>query len=429
MNEDLLHHVWNFQLFNSKGLKTTEGELVAIIRSGAQNFDSGPDFFNGQVSIGTMLWVGNIEIHIKSSDWIKHKHQHDAAYSKIILHVVWEDDQPVIQKNGERVPTIELSGLVKKSIFDKFEILQNSRSWIPCESEIADVDEFVKIQTIERKLVERLEAKSNRLNQILMLRKNDWEATLYQLLAKYFGFKVNAVPFELLANSIGFNIIRKYRTSEEQLLALFFGQADFLQTEFSGSFPLSLQKKYEFLASKYSLQPLQKDIWKFMRMRPSNFPTIRLAQFVSLFVKNSNLFQAIIEAKNINDLQMLFKVEAHSYFDTHYRFDVPASKNQTKCLGSASIDILLINAVIPVLFNYGKHIASEKIKSKALEFLQAITLERNSIMKKWKKLGMPISSAFDSQALIQLKNEDCSSKKCLTCAIGSAILKPAINDQ
>ena len=428
MNEDLLHYVWNFQLFNSKGLKTTEGEDVTIVRSGAQNFDSGPDFFNGQVRIGSTLWVGNIEIHKKSSDWLKHNHQNDVAYSKIILHVVWEDDRPVLQSNGAFVPTIELNGLVKKSIFEKFEVLQNSKTWIPCESEIGNIDDFVKIQTIERKLIERLEFKSERLNQILVLRKNDWEATLYQLLAKYFGFKVNAVPFELLANSVDFNLLRKHRNNEKQLSALFFGQAGFLQEDFKGSFPEILQNEYSFLANKYNLQPLEKSIWKFMRMRPSNFPTIRIAQFVALFVKNQNLFQAIIEVKQLSKLQELFEVDAHSYFDSHYRFDVPGSKKQRKKLGTSSIDILLINVVIPVLFNYGKHIADIKVQERSIEFLQAITWERNSIIKKWKELGMPISSAYDSQALIQLKNEDCRNKKCLTCTIGNAILKPAKND-
>ena len=428
MNEDLLQYIWNFQLFNSLSLLTTEDELVSIVRSGTQNFDSGPDFFNGQVRIGQTLWVGNIEIHIRSSDWVKHNHQNDVAYSKIILHVVWEDDQPVMQENGQKVPTIELKGLVKKSVFEKFEVLQNAKTWIPCETEIGSVDKFVKIQTIERMLVERLELKSNRLNQILLLRKNDWEATLYQLLAKYFGFKTNAVPFELLANSTDFNLIRKHRNNENQLLALFFGQAGFLHSEFRGDFPDKLKKEYSFLASKYDLQALNQSIWKFMRMRPSNFPTVRIAQFVGIFIKNANLFQAIIEATEVSELQKLFKVETHPYFETHYQFDIPASKKQPKKLGASSVDVLLINVVIPILFNYGKHIADERIKERAIEFLQAITWERNSITKKWKELGMPISSAFDSQALIQLKNENCSHIKCLTCGIGNAILKPKIND-
>ncbi len=428
MNEDLLQYIWNFQLFNSLSLLTSEKEPISVVRSGTQNFDSGPDFFNGQVRISQTLWVGNIEIHIKSSDWVKHNHQNDVAYSKIILHVVWEDDQPVLQANGQKVPTLELKGLVKKSVFEKFEVLQSSKTWIPCESEIGNVDEFVKIQTIERKLVERLELKSNRLNQILALRKNDWEATLYQLLAKYFGFKINAVPFELLANSTDFNLIRKHRSKENQLLALFFGQAGFLQSDFKGSFPEKLKQEYSFLVSKYKLQALEQSVWKFMRMRPSNFPTIRIAQFVGIFLKNANLFQSIVEAKKVIDLQELFKIKTHPYFDIHYRFDIPASKKQPKNLGGSSIDVLLINVVIPVLFNYGKHIADEKIQERSIEFLRAISWERNSITKKWKELGMPISSAYDSQALIQLKNEDCSHKKCLTCAIGDAILKPSKND-
>jgi len=425
MNEDLLQYIWNFQLFNSLSLLTTDGEPARVVRSGTQNFDSGPDFFNGQVRIGQMLWVGNIEIHIQSSDWKKHNHQEDLAYSKIILHVVWEDDEPVLQGNGQKVPTVELKGLVKKSVFEKFELLQNANTWIPCESEIRNVDEFVKIQAMEQKLVERLESKSHRLNQILLLRKNDWEATLYQLLAKYFGFKVNAVPFELLGSSIEFNLIRKYRNNENYLLALFFGQAGFLQVDFKDSFPLQLKQAYSFLDNKYKLQALERSIWKFMRMRPSNFPTIRIAQFVGIFIKNGHLFQSIIEAKQLSDLKELFKVGTHTYFDTHYRFDILASKKQTKNLGALSVDILLINAVIPVLFNYGKHIADEMIQERAIEFLQEITWERNSITKKWKELGMPISSAYDSQALIQLKNENCSHKKCLTCAIGNAILKPS----
>lgn len=428
MNEDLLQYIWNFQLFNSLGLVTTENEKVQVIRSGSQNFDSGPDFFNGQARIGETLWVGNIEIHTKSSEWKKHNHQNDIAYSKIILHVVWEDDEPVIQKNGERVATVELKGLVKKSVFEKYASLSNAKSWIPCESEIENVDAFVKIQVIERKLIERLELKSSRLNQILKLRKNDWEATLYQLLAKYFGFKVNAVPFELLANSVDFNLVRKHRVNEDQLLALFFGQAGFLSQEFNGNYPASLKKEYSFLANKYKLQLLDNELWKFMRMRPLNFPSVRIAQFVGLFVKNSNLFQAIIEAEQLSDLQSIFKMETHPYFDTHYRFDVPASKKQKKIIGSSSIDILLINVVIPVLFNYGRQTDNENIQSKATEFLQEISWEKNSITKKWKALGMPLSSAYDSQALIQLKNEDCSNKKCLTCAIGTAILKTDNND-
>ena len=428
MNEDLLQYIWNFQLFNSNNLLTTNKEEVTVVRVGTQNLDSGPDFFNGQIRIGSTLWAGNIEIHNKSSDWKKHNHQNDIAYSRIILHVVWEDDEPLIQKNGEVVPTVELKGLVKKTVFDKYKLLRSSLSWIPCETEFSKVADFIKIQTIERKLVERLETKSNRLSQILTLRKNDWEATMYQLLAKYFGFKTNAVPFELLANSVDFKLVRKHRDSELTLLALFFGQAGFLKPEMKGDFPIKLQLEFDFLKNKYALQPLDHSIWKFMRKRPSNFPTIRIVQFCAIFSKNANLFQEIPEANSVSVLKELFIVRTHKYFDTHFRFDVPTGKKQPKNLGKSSVDILIINVIIPLLFNYGRHISDERIEQRAIAFLQEITWEKNSITKKWKELGMPSNSAFDSQALIQLKTVDCSNKKCLTCGIGNAILKPAHND-
>jgi hypothetical protein len=428
MNEELLHYVWKFQLFNLLDLMTTEHESVQVIKSGSQNFDAGPDFFNGQVKIGATLWVGNIEIHTKSSHWFLHKHQFDENYSKIILHVVWEDDQSVVQQNGQKVPTIELKGLIQKSVFDKYDVLQNSRTWIPCESEIGKVDQFTKVQVIERMMIDRLETKSNRLNQILSLTKNDWEASLFQLLAKYFGFKVNAVPFELLATSIDFNIIRKYRNNEKQLLALLFGQAGFLNENLNGNFPQELNREYLFLANKHQLHALGQNVWKFMRMRPSNFPTIRIAQFASIFANNLNLFQSILEAESVDQLYDKFKVSAYEYFNSHYQFDIPAAKNEVKYLGKSSVDVILINVVIPLLFNYGRQMADETIQDRALSFLQEIKWEKNAITKKWKDLGMPISTAYDSQALIQLKNENCSNKKCLSCAIGTAILKPDKND-
>lgn len=428
MNEDLLHYIWKFQLFNHNGLKTTEGESVEVIRAGTHNLHSGPDFFNGQVRVGRTKWAGNIEIHTKSSHWFLHKHQEDEAFQKIILHVVWEDDKPVFQENGVKTPTVELKGLVQKSVIEKYNNLQISNAWIPCEEEMSRVSDFDKVQVVERKLIERLESKSKRLGQILSITTNDWEASLFQLLAKYFGFKVNAIPFELLATSINFQVIRKHRNNEKQLLALLFGQAGFLDEDFKGSFPLELKTEYQFLAKKYKLQSLNKSVWKFMRMRPVNFPTIRIAQFVAIFQKNHHLFQSVLESKSLKELQTLFEVRAMAYFDSHFQFDKPASKKSVKNLGKSSVDILLINVVIPLLFNYGKHLDDETIQERAVDLLRQIPAEKNSITKKWKELGFNLDSASDSQALLQLKNEDCSNKKCLTCVIGNSILKPEPND-
>lgn len=423
MNEDLLHYIWKFQLFNHNDLKLTSGEPLQIIRSGIHNTDSGPDFFNGQIKIGLTKWAGNIEIHTLSSHWFQHKHQEDETYERIILHVVWEDDKPVKQSNGDFVPTLQLRGLVNKTILEKYEVLNKAKAWIPCEDYLDSVDQFIKIQALERNLVNRLELRSARIDQLLELNKNDWEATLYQLLAKAFGFKVNSVPFELLASSIDYAIVRKLQTNELQLSALFFGQAGFLKQEWKGNYPVSLSEEYKFLKNKYRLESLNVSLWKFMRMRPSNFPTIRIAQFITIFNENKNLFRAILEAEKISDLKKLFEVEANHYWKSHYRFDVPASKNTFKKLGEESIHILLINSVIPLLFNYGKKIGDEALSERAMLFLQGLPSEKNSITKKWNELGIGAQSAYDSQALIELKNNQCSNKKCLTCTIGSSILK------
>ena len=427
MNEDLLHYIWKFQLFNHSDLKLTNGESLFIKNAGLHNFDSGPDFFNSRLKIDSTTWAGNVEIHLFSSDWYQHKHQDDEAYDRVILHVVWENDKQVEQLNGTPIPTLELKGRVSKSVIEKYADLKTSEAWIPCENDIRKVNALIKEQVISQKLVERLEQKSERINQLLQVNKNNWEAILYQLLAKYFGFKTNAVPFELLAASIDFNIVRKHRQDHKQLAALFFGQAGFLNHELKGNYPLELKKEYEFLRNKYQLQPLKASLWKFMRMRPTNFPTIRIAQFIEIYTKNENLFQKMKEASSVTEMKKTFEVEAYGYWDSHFRFDVPASKKQAKTLGDASINTLLINAVIPLLFNHGEKTSDENLKEKAMDFLTNLPAEKNSITKKWKELKMPLQSAYDSQGLIQLKNNHCRHKNCLNCTIGNTVIKNSKN--
>lgn len=423
MNEDFLHYIWKFQLFNHRDLQTTDGEKVEVIKSGLHNHDSGPDFFNGQVRIGETLWAGNIEIHLKSSDWFQHAHQKNRLYDKIILHLVWENDQVVKRENGDAIPTIELKGRVSRLLLDKHRELNNSKGWIPCEKEIDTVEEIKKELLIDQMLVERLEIKASRIQQLFGLNKQDWEGTLYQLIAKYFGFKVNAVPFELLTSSLPLSLVRKYRENELQLTALFFGQAGFLNETLKDDYPKALQKEYQFLRRKHQLKPLQKELWKFMRMRPSNFPTIRIAQFVQLQLNHSNLFQKTREAKDIRELRALFLLQPNSYWEKHYRFDVLSSRFSNKQLGKNSIDIILINAVIPLLFSYADAIGEQKKKDRVFDLLQAIPPEKNKITRKWADLKMNLDSAYTSQALIQLKQHHCELKKCLTCTIGNQLLK------
>lgn len=428
MNEDFLHYLWKSRQFNHKLLTTTEGESIDILHPGSGQPDAGPDFFNAQVRIDDTLWAGNIEIHIKSSDWLKHQHQKDPSYDKVILHVVWEHDKIIKRKNGVTIPTLELKGKVSREIVDKYNQLSIGVHWIPCEKDIETVPIIQKRALIDRLLVERLEQKSERIKQIHSLNREDWEATLYQLLAKYFGFKVNAVPFELIATSLPFSVLRKYQTNAIQVEALLFGQAGFLSGELKGSYPLSLKREYEFLSNKHQLKAIDQSIWKFMRMRPSNFPTVRIAQFANLISKHIGLFQKIREVNTLKELKTTLEVETHAYWYSHYRFDVPASKQHEKKMGKTSIDLLIINVIIPILFTYASLHGNDQLKECVLEYLHQISAERNTITKKWEKLKMPLESAYDSQALIQLKESYCNLKKCLTCTIGNYLLKKSDHD-
>jgi len=428
MKEEFLHFIWKFKYFNLVDLKLTNGEPLEVLRSGLAHQHAGPDFFDARLKIGNTKWAGNVEIHVKSSEWYAHKHDRDSVYDRIILHVVWEDDRPVYRKDGTILPTLVLKGRVSRMILEKYQDLKDSIDWIPCVKDISMVDETIKRQQIERMLVDRLQEKSNRIKQLLEINQHDWEDAFYRLLAKYFGLKVNAVPFELLTSSLPFSLLRKYQSSPLQLMALLFGQAGFLSDSFKGSYPRELQKEFAFLKSKHQLKPMDASIWKFMRMRPANFPTIRLAQFARLSLNPPTLFQKLIDCKSLGEIRGLFRVEADSYWQSHYRFDVPAAKNTKKKLGKTATDLLIINAVIPILFSYADWHAQDEFKAQVFDFLQQLPAEKNRIINVWKSLEMPIENAYDSQALLQLKQSFCDQKKCLTCAIGTDLLKLQVHD-
>ncbi|MEQ8623935.1 MAG: DUF2851 family protein [Vicingaceae bacterium] len=428
MNEDFLHYIWKFQQFNPKNLEITSGEKLQVLKVGLHNLHSGPDFFNGQVRIGNTHWAGNIEIHTKSSDWNLHKHQDDAIYDKVILHVVWENDLAIYRKNGEEIPTLELKGRIRKRLLDRFQELTQNSSWIPCEAEMPVIDSALKRQLIDQKLVERLQRKANRVEQLLKTLKNDWEAVLFQQLAKYFGFKVNAIPFEIMTTSLPFQLIRKHQTNKKQLTALLFGQAGFLEVDFKDTYPKELKGAYEFLRNKHKLSSIDSSIWKFMRMRPANFPTIRLAQFAACLYQQQGLFQTIIETKNLSDLRLLLRADVNEYWETHFHFDKISKVKSDKRIGKASIDILIINAIVPLIFTYGRHTDQEEYQESAMFFLQELKAEKNKITRSWARLNVPLDSAYESQALIQLKTEHCDFKNCLLCTIGNHILKEQHHD-
>lgn len=422
MTEEFLHHIWKFRLFNQQGLRTTSDETIEIIKTGDHNSDAGPDFFNAKLKIGTTLWAGNVEVHIHSGDWKKHFHQKDKAYDNIILHVVNNAGDPIYRSNGELIPTMELKNRIEDKIYQNYLDFKSSRDWIPCEKQINTVPQLIINSTLDRLLTERLERKSKSIIESLKQNNNNWEESFYQFLARNFGFKTNAGPFELLAKSLPSLILAKHKSSLLQMEALLFGQAGMLNEHFEEKYPQQLQNEYAFLKQKFKLNPIDTHLWKFLRLRPVNFPSIRIAQFSNLVYNSSHLFSKIMETENVEDLRKLMNVDVSEYWHTHYVFGKP-SKFQNKHLGTNAIDNLIINTIVPFLFVYGKQKNEEKYMERSLHFLEQIEGENNSIIQKFKNLNLPVKNAYSTQALLQLKNEYCVYKKCLSCQVGNYLLK------
>lgn len=423
MQESFLHYIWKTKSFNLLDLTTTEGQKLSILQSGLPNNDGGPDFFNAQIKLEETKWAGNAEIHLKSSDWYLHHHEQDAIYDKVILHIVWEDDQPVHRMNGERIPTLELKGKVKRHLLCAYnDLIKTQNRWVPCGEQIKSIDAIQIDAQLSKCMVERLETKSRRIEQMHLMNKGYWESTLYQLMAKYFGFKTNALPFELLTHSLDYKIIRQYAADLNSIEALCFGQAGFLNQNFEEDYPKQLYQRYQFLQQKHQLTPIDRHLWKFLRMRPVNFPTIRLSQFAALWFHHSSLFQKCMNSSHIDELRNLFKVEASGYWQNHYVLDKPSQRYHHKLLGNDSIDVLIINVILPLKFFYFSSLGKDV--EEVLEVYTQIKPEKNQIIANWTKSGIKAKSSFDSQALIQLKNNHCDLKKCLICNIGNAILKP-----
>ncbi|MBN8695756.1 MAG: DUF2851 family protein [Bacteroidetes bacterium] len=422
MTEEFLHHVWKFRLFDQTDLKTIQGESVSIEKVGTHNFDSGPDFFNAKIKIADTLWAGNVEIHTYASDWLKHDHQSDKAYQNVVLHVVFQSDKEIKRFSGEVIPVLELKNRIPVSLLNKYKYFKTSKSSIPCSAQIKEVPAFVVHSTIDKLLLERLERKSISILNSLALNNNNWEETFYQQIARNFGFKVNAEPFELLAKSLPSLVLAKHKNSLLQIEALLFGQAGMLETHMDDKYALSLQNEYSFLKKKFSLKPIDEHLWKYMRLRPVNFPTVRIAQFAQLVYHSSHLFSKIIEAESVVQLKEYFQISASTYWEEHYQFGTPSVKRK-KQLGQDSINTILINTVIPFLFVYGKQKKDDKYIERALYFLEHLDGDKNSIIDSWSELGLPVKNAYATQALLQLKNEYCFFKKCLNCNVGNYLMK------
>jgi hypothetical protein len=421
--EEFLCFIWQFRLFNGAKLSTTLGEQLEIVHCGFPNSHAGPDFYDVKVKVGSTTWVGNVEVHIKSSDWQIHGHHVNKAYDNVVLHVVLVDDSPVFRVDGTLIPTLVLKDLYPQTLIDRYKSLMTTKQSFPCESQIRSVDKIVVNSWLSRVVVERYESKYVEVCAILKQNKGDWDATLYFLLARSFGFKVNTAPFEMLARSLNHQLLNKYKDNPVQIEALIFGQAGFLSGEFTERYPAQLKSEYEFLRKKFNLVPMEVSVWKFLRMRPGSFPTKRLAQFAGLMIKSQHLFSKILEAENLQAIKSEFKhLEIHSYWTTHYHFGATSVVSKTQ-LGALSIENLIINTVCLILFCYGKSLDSPVYMDQAFSILEQLQGENNSIVNRYSDCGIKIETAFVSQALLELNKSYCARKKCLNCGIGIKILR------
>lgn len=421
MKEDLLQFIWKFQYYNSNELLTTSGDAIQIIHPGSHNFNQGPDFIQAKIKISDTLWAGNIELHINSSHWNLHKHSTDPNFNNIILHVVWNHDVEISDHNGNNLPTLELQSRVSKILLEKYEQLMNGAQFIPCEKQWREVNELTLTNWKQRLVAERLMTRSENILRILKETNDHWEETFWWLIASNFGLKVNSEFFQKLAKTLPVILLAKHKNSLLQIEALLFGQAGLLESQFNEKYPAMLQKEYRFFQKKYRLDPIDGELF-FLRMRPANFPTIRLAQLARLIHESEHLFSKIKEAKSLAAVKKMFAVVANDYWHYHYIFD-EETEYKIKTLGKQMIDNVIINTIVPVLFSYGLHHDEEYFKEKAISWLEEVSPEKNSITKGFEQLGFANKNAFDSQALLQLKNEYCGNRLCLQCEIGNSLLK------
>jgi hypothetical protein len=426
MNEDIIHFVWKHSSALFKGLKCYPNGEIEVISPGEHNFDSGPDFFNAKVKIGNTIWAGNVEIHVKSSDWNKHKHNVDEAYNNVILHVVANNDVQVKNAKGDLVPTLEIN--YPDQVEWELHRFVASENWIPCADEIKRINSINIRMWLSSLCVERLEHKTYYVNTLVDESKGNWEEAFYISMARSFGLKINALPFELLAKATPLKLLAKVKNSLFSIEAILFGQAGMLECSdiHSDDYRLALIKEYNYQREKFHLKPIPGHLWKFMRLRPSAFPTIRISQFAKLINSSMGLFSRCMEAKDLSEFRKILRVGCSSYWDNHFTFG-NVSSNSDKILGDTTVQIIILNTVVPFMFAYGIARDNEALKDKALTLLEGLKPEVNSIIKGFSSCGVKADSAFFSQALVHLKSQYCNRRKCLFCRIGANVLLKRIN--
>lgn len=422
MNEAFLHTVWKHKLLRQSKFKGTKNEAIEVLSIGEHNQDSGPDFFNSKVRIDGLVLVGNVELHINTSDWIKHKHQFDKAYDNLVLHVVYEHDLNIDQNEKQNVSVLELKPYLKPELINQYNVLQNSTQIIPCGRSIQRVSELVWNSWMERLAIDRIENKTDYIEHLFSYSKHHFEETLYLVLCRNFGFKINSDAFELLGKNLPLGILKKYANNRLQVEALLYGTAGLLDDVFADDYPRLLQNEFEFLKQKHQLIPIKKELWKFSKTRPVNFATIRLSQFAELICNKKSLFHLIEERATIETLKNFFTIETSEYWWIHYRFD-EKTESKRKPLGDLAFSNIIINTIVPFLFFLAKHTVNQNYSDYGLELLSKLEPENNTKTKHFFNIGIRNQNALESQAQIWLYDQFCSKKACLHCRVAQDLLK------
>ena len=417
MKEEFLYYLWENRLLTGS-LATAQGQSVEIIHPGFRNQNSGPDYLEAKIRIGEQLWAGHVEIHVKTSDWNRHGHQHDRAYHNVVLHVVYEHDASI-----NDIPVLEVRGHYDLSLHQRYEQFMASKRWIACERALSQVQPFTRNTWLERMAVERLEEKAGNVTRLLNANQFDWEHTLYHLLLRSFGMKVNNEAFETLSCLLPLKTLLKHADNLIQVEAMLLGCAGFLEVESDEDYPNLLKREFAVMRSKFDLLTMPAERWKFMRMRPVNFPTVRLVQLAQMIYRHGCLFSKTKEAVTASDAKKLFDVEASSYWDTHFRLAEASNTGKPKHLGEGTADVLMINAIIPLLFCYGQFHKDTACCDKAMRFLEETAAEDNTVIRHFQAIGIKADNAMQSQAMLHLYNHYCRRKRCLECSIGNVLLR------
>lgn len=420
MKESFLHYLWQYKKFHLSALLTTEGLPITILNSGNYLQQAGPDFFNAQLIIGTQKWAGNVEIHLKSSDWYVHHHETDSAYDNVILHVVWEHDTDVYRKNNSEIPVLELKNFVDPEFLERYQKLVSPKNWINCQNNLGTVDDFTISNWKEHLFIERLMNRSQEIEMVLSKTANDWEAVFFLFLAKSFGLNTNGTVFFEIMMSLPYTVIRKEQSESEQLDALFLGRAGLLEGDHEDLYFKNLKKRWSYLNQKYDLPKTILQPVHFFKLRPDNFPTIRLVQLAELIHRQPQLFYKCMKVQTLEDLYGLFSVAASGYWENHYVFD-KESKSRKKKLSKSFVDLVILNAVLPVLFAYKRYQGVENSEN-LLALVSQMNPEKNVVIDKFSKVGLDSKSSYDTQALLHLKKNYCDLNKCLSCLIGQKLI-------